>query len=135
MLTENEIIDKLDEYFTNQRCKVIKKYTHQQGIDMEITGPGGQITFIEVKGETSSKKGTNRWGKAFSGSQIKTHVGVALLKTIADMSNPAWKNVRFAMAFPDNHEPMVERIGAAISKLDIEVYLVSKNEVRLFNKN
>lgn len=133
MINENEVIDKLADYFLSKYdCTVDKRYTHQTGIDLKILKANGERIYIEAKGETSSIEGTPNFGFPFKPRQIWTHVSVGLLKTILDMSKPEYAGARFGLAFPDNHEMLVERVRAGIEKMEIDVYFVSHEGVRKF---
>lgn len=66
MLTENEVVNatckeiKNEGYTINQQLSTIQK-----GIDIVAEKNGIKI-YIEAKGGTSSKVGTNRYGKPFN---------------------------------------------------------------------
>ncbi len=132
MLTENHITDLLESYFKQQGCEDEKLTTTQKGIDMKIKDGKGQETFIEVKGETSANPKSKRFGQYFSGKQIWSHGSVALMKTLLDMSKPDNKNIKFALGLPFNHEEMFRKIEPIIRKLDITIYLVSKDKIEIF---
>lgn len=130
MLNENDITNLLVNYFESCGYKnVIGLTTTQKGIDVTAIDNEGQRVCIEVKGETSSKIGTNRYGSPFDGNQIASHVSVALMKTIVTMNQEEFKDAKFGMAFPMNHEILIRKILPSLKKLDITVYLVSTEKV------
>jgi hypothetical protein len=132
MLTENHITDYLAEYLEKQGHHIIKKLTSKQkGIDLQIKKNDGKLLFIEVKGETSGVETSNRFGEYFDRNQIWTHVSVAVMKTMLLMNDPKHKDVQFAMAFPFNHEMLLNRIKPSLYKMEIVVYFVSEHEVKL----
>lgn len=131
MLTENDVTAVLENHFLSQTCQVTKLTTKQKGIDMIIVDSIGQKTYIEVKGETSANEKSKRFGQPFSGNQIWTHGSVALMKTFELMCRPENKDVRFAIGVPENHEVMFRRIEAVVRKMEIMIYLVSENGVRV----
>lgn len=133
LLNENEITDILAAHLNKEGCTNVDKLTtKQRGIDMTVTYPDGTKELIEVKGETSSKEGTNRFGKGFNGNQIWTHISVALMKTFTLMELEVYKGAKFSIALPFNHEAGIERVRTVIEKMDIQVYFVSKEEVKKF---
>lgn len=73
--------------------------TYDKGIDIEAIHPEKGLCFVEAKGETSSKKETNRFNKPFSLKQIKTHIGVAIVKAFQIKQNN--KEALVIIALPD----------------------------------
>lgn len=130
MLTENDITNILVEHLElNGYTNVNGLTTDQRGIDITALNSLGNQVCIEVKGETSSKVGTKRYGLPFTGNQIASHVSGALLQTIITMNKPEYKNCEFCMAFPMNHEILIRKILPSLNKLNIKVYLVSLDKV------
>lgn len=132
MLTENHITDLLEKYFTQQNFEVNKLTTTQKGVDMKVKDLTGKFIYIEVKGETSANPKSKRFGQYFSGNQIWNHGSVALMKTFLDMSKPENKNVKFALGVPLSHEKMFRNIEPIIRKLDIAIYLVAADKIKIF---
>jgi len=134
MLNENQITDLLADYFISQNYSLINKCTTgQRGIDLTVRDPQDVTHYIEVKGETSSKNTSKRYGQAFDSKQIWNHVSVALMKTIKTEMETAPGSNKFGMAFPMNHEILVRKMLPILSKLEFSVYLVSKDEVKQLN--
>jgi len=132
MLNENEITDILEVYFELNNYTVIqKRHTGQRGVDLIVQDPLGAKHYIEVKGETSSKEYTRRYGHPFDKKQIWNHVSVALLKTIKTIIETESDDNKFGMAFPENHEPLLLKMLPVLKKLDLSIYIVSRNGVKL----
>ncbi|WP_426668064.1 hypothetical protein ACPPVU_18440 [Mucilaginibacter sp. McL0603] len=82
MLTENKIVDNLSNYLAKNGYIIRNSCTTtQRGIDL-IAENKNEILYIEAKGETSSKEGSNRFGLTFNQNQVKTHVSRAILASM-----------------------------------------------------
>lgn len=131
MQTENDVLDRLAKHLLSHGYEIRQQlHTGQTGVDL-IAQKDNEILYVEAKGETSSKE-TSRAGKTFSGSQIKSHVGQAILasfKIISDM--PAGVNTKAAIALPNNlgHSRLIDRILPALNQVGIRVYLVDSETV------
>lgn len=101
----------------------------QKGIDVIAKAPDGMCHYIEVKGETSGRITSKRYGKPFNPNQIWSHVSVALMKTVTDMNSKDAGNGKFGMAFPENHRALLQTIKPSLDILGIIVYLVSEKGV------
>lgn len=132
MLTENHITEIFVKYLQAKKFKSITYLnTKQKGFDISALNQNNQRFFAEVKGETSSKENSKRYGQYFTGKQIWSHVAVALFATLRSMNKPEYKDAQFAMVFPMNHEPMMSYIKESMDKLGILVFFVSEEEVRV----
>jgi len=134
MLNENQITDLLAEYFIDMGCQIISKLTTtQKGIDLIITDKDKITIYIEVKGGTSARAGSNRYDLPFSSKQIPNHIGRAILATFKAMEIYGTEGRKYAIAFPDttSHETSLKGIRSALQRLEIITYLVSKNGVRI----
>jgi hypothetical protein len=138
MLTENEIVQTLAGYLSQNGYRIDKQLTTlEQGIDLDAThATTGQRILVEAKGGTSSKESTARFGKPFSQNQAKSHVSVALYCAAKMLQKYAPEAAQVALAFPDdrNHRGFVEAISTALTKLEITVFFVDQNrQVRTFS--
>ncbi len=130
MLTENDITNLVVDYLNlNGYSNVIGLTTEQRGVDITALNGLGKRVMIEVKGETSSKVNTKRYGMPFTGNQIASHVGGAILKIIVLMNEAAVEGAEFGLAFPMNHEILIRRILPSLKQLGIRIYLVSKEKI------
>ncbi len=134
MLNENHITDILAIYLEKKNFKVLQKLnTGQKGVDLIVQDLEGFKHYIEVKGETSSKENSNRFGLPFDGKQIWNHISVALMKTIKTIIDNGEGNFKFGMAFPLNHEPLLISMLPVLNKLELTIYIVSYDEVRVLS--
>lgn len=128
MLTENEVITAVS-LFLEEKGFIIesKANTHQQGHDIIALNDEGLRLYVEAKGATSSKHTSNRFGKAFSRSQVKTHVGVALIKVF--QTKTKHPNDKACIALPQNevHEQLVREIAPSVKAADIALFFVNEN--------
>jgi hypothetical protein len=106
-------------------CSVLSVTQH--GIDIKALTPNGKRRVsIEVKGETSSKSHTSRFGKPFNSTQVNDHVSRAFYCAARDVS----MGMLAALAFPKNeaHIKQVHKILPVLKKLHIEVFWVLPNK-------
>jgi len=85
------------------------------------------MLYIEAKGETSSRRGSERYGKPFDSAQIRIHVAEAFYKAAEVLSKkPEEGEVRAGMALPDSagHRVALGRIEKVVSELGIAVFWV-----------
>jgi len=125
MLTENDVVDNVCEFLGKQGYTITQALkTKQQGIDIIAKHPQKGFCYVEAKGATSSKIGSKRYGKEFTRSQAKVHVGVAILTSLQTLQR--YPEAQVVMALPDNnnHREMVELAKEPIQKSGIRVYLV-----------
>lgn len=125
MLTENEIVDYVSVYLQENGYKIQKALkTTEKGIDIEAAHPKKGKCFVEAKGGTSSKKGSKRHGNPFSRNQIKTHIGVALLKSFQIKQEHDPPNVFIAVPHEENHLEIYDTIKNCLKKLNIKFLFV-----------
>ena len=134
MLNENDIINRLQSYFKkNYKIKKFSK-TNERGVDLIVENiDSGIQMLIEVKGETSSKPNSSRYGKPFSNSQVRTHIAEAVLTALKVVSNVENGNhVLAGIALPDTelHIRHIKKVRSALKKLKVKIFWVSKNGVR-----
>ncbi|MCP4990209.1 MAG: hypothetical protein GY928_30475 [Colwellia sp.] len=126
MITENEVVEAISKYLEKKGYVIDQALTtSQKGIDVEATHPTSGKYFVEAKGATSSRKESKRFGKPFNASQIKTHIGVALLKSFQTIQ--LYKNDTVAIALPNNagHRTVIESMYDPIKKSGIKVLMVN----------
>jgi len=130
-LTENEIVEAVAEHLKRSGWEIKQtSNTTQHGVD--ILAARGEFTLaIEAKGGGSSKPGSHRYGMPFDAKQKRTHVAVAVLAALGELSRGQH---RAALAFPDDprHLGLIEEIWPTLQKLGIDVYFVGPDKsVRL----
>ena len=135
MLTENDVVTAVSNYLKEKGYTIDQALTtSQQGIDIVATHPTHGKCLVEAKGATSSKISSNRYGKEFNNNQIKTHVGVALLKSFQTIQIN--KDAHVVIALPDNsgHRKIIDSMRYPIKKSGIKVFFVSnESSVEIYN--
>ncbi len=135
MLTENDVVTAVSDYLAQKGYKIDQALTtSQQGIDIVATHPTYGTCLVEAKGATSSKKTSSRYGKEFDSNQIKTHVGMAILKSFQTIQ--LYRDAKVVIALPDNtaHRKIIDSMRHPIKKSGITVFFVSKNsKVEIYN--
>jgi hypothetical protein len=127
MLTENDVISAVCNKLIDLDFEIRQKlHTSEKGVDI-IAVKDSYTLFIEAEGETSATKTSSRFGKPFDQSQIKNHIGKALIaasKIITKHQDS--KDIGAAIALPDNegHRKIINGISLALKKLGIYVFWV-----------
>lgn len=107
--------------------------TNSKGIDIiAYNNKNNNRLFIEVKGETSSKGHTNRFGKAFDGKQIRNHISRAVFAAMKVISQKlAGNKTKAAIALPatDGHKKEFDNIRLAVKQLNLKVFWVDTEKV------
>lgn len=129
LLFEDQVVDSVRNYLKDLGFKE-ETYSHaiQKGDDLVYKSENGdERIYVEAKGATSSREGSNRYGEPFSKSQVKTHVAMALYRAILMKENRYGKKVSVGIALPKNdvHEKIVAGIKETLSELCIELFWVS----------
>jgi hypothetical protein len=125
MLTEFQVIKSVCSFLRRNGFKITcSRCEIEHGIDIQALTKTGRQVSIEAKGETSSKRSSNRYGKAFNGGQVFDHVAKAFFCAARESSNGM-----AAVALPKNeaHVKNVKKILSALKKLHIEVFWVLPN--------
>lgn len=122
MLTESDVIAAVCTYLEANGYEIRQHLTEVERGEDIVAVRGTERLVVEAKGETSSKSGSARFGKAFSRGQVHAHIAKALYCA----AKPRVDGTRVAIALPWNahHEEMVAPIRPALSKLGIATYWV-----------
>jgi hypothetical protein len=126
VLTENDVVKAVATHLTSKGYRIESALsTIQHGVDIvAIHMKSKRVLRVEAKGGTSSKKGTNRFGKPFTRSQAQCHISVAFY--YAAKLRQKYHGHRVAMAFPDDecHRMLIGDIKSTLDTLEIGVYFV-----------
>lgn len=125
MLLEDEVVDAVVARLEAHGWAIKSiAHAHQHGDDI-VAVKGEHMLRVEAKGAGSSKVGTRRHGRAFTGNQVGSHVGVAVMRALVWVSAG---NDRAALALPDNHEhrSRIDRVQVALRTLGIGVFWVDE---------
>ena len=127
MLTENEVIDFVCIYLQENGYSINQKLsTNQTGIDIVATNSNGTLCFVEAKGATSSKPNSSKFGEEFDKSQVKTHVGVALVAAFKALNDNPGTESFIALPNNANHKTLIDSMVEPIKKSGIKVLLVNE---------
>jgi len=113
-LDENAVVAAMCEHLRNQGY-VIDSYckTTEKGIDIVAHHPDTRSNvFVEAKGETSSREGSERAGKGFSSNQIFNRVSKGVFTCLQLRSRD--ENAKVILALPDN--PRFREYVATVSR-------------------
>ena len=126
MLFESDVISSVCNFLKKYDFEIIQQLNENQQGDDIIAKNKSQKMYIEAKGETSSKKGSNRFGQEFNSSQKKVHVSQALYRAIKMKEE---NNSLSGIAFPETtgHIALIEPIKKTLQEIEIEVFWV-KND-------
>ena len=133
MLTENDVVELVSLELKRQGFKIEQQLsTTQTGIDIEAISSEGVYYGIEAKGATSSKLESPRYGQEFNKSQVKTHIGMALIAAFR-LKNKR-QNAEAIIALPDNnnHRSLVTEMHKPLSDSGIKVWLVNRNNIEKY---
>jgi len=131
LLNENDIISAICDYLERIEGYVIvqKLGTTQKGIDIIAKHPEqpGRL-LIEAKGGTSSRDGSNRYGKEYTETQVFDRVSKGFF-TVTKMLVECKDNDDVALACPDTvtFRKYLNQIKPALDKLGIKVFLVKED--------
>ena len=130
LLTENEVVEFVCSYLVKNNYE-INQYlsTTQTGIDIIATDAKGAKCYIEAKGATSSKPSSSRYGKEFNKSQVKSHIGMALVAAFKILNE--YPNAESFIALPNNveHKSLVKAMRKPLLQSGVKILLVNKQGV------
>lgn len=127
MLDENDVIEALAAHLQREGYEIIQRlHTTEKGIDLVAVRTSGVRLHVEAKGGTSSKEGSNRFGKPYTQSQVFDRVSKGFYSAVALRAKiPSSDEV--ALAVPDT--PVFRKylvpIAGISSNLNIQIILVS----------
>jgi hypothetical protein len=133
LLKESEVIKAVCQKLRTHGYKITQQLgTSEHGDDIiaDKKAPTPCQLYVEAKGETSSRRGSKRFGKQFNGSQIRSHISQALFKAAQALSRKAAdKEIRAGIALPDNqgHRAVIKRIEPFLKQIEIAIFWVKEN--------
>jgi len=135
MLLESDVINavckklEFQDYFIQQKLQ-----PNQQGDDIIAVKAGlhPRKLIIEAKGETSSRIGSERYGKPFDSAQVRVHVAEAFYKSAQVLSRGTYEGEKIlsGIALPDTnlHRNYVKYIQPVLDNLQIIVFWVDETK-------
>jgi len=132
MLDENDVINAVCVHLVKIEGYVIvqKLSTTQQGIDIIVKHPQfNRRLLIEAKGGTSSKEGSNRFGKSYTMTQVFDRVSKGFFTTACMYAKDRKDTDQVALACPDNEwfRKYLNQIKSVLEFLGIKVLLVKED--------
>jgi hypothetical protein len=131
MITENQVVQAVVQFLKDKGYACHSCGTQQKGDDVVAVKCDAAFSlYIEAKGETSDRPGSNRYGKPFTASQCQDHVAKAFYRA-AEMqqcespSEP--RRVGIALADTELHRMYIARIGNALQRLEVALFWVDRH--------
>ena len=127
MINENQVTESIAQYLKTNGWDIKQQLnTDSKGVDI-IASKSSDNIYIEVKGGTSSKSTSKRYGLPFTSNQAKSHIGVALWK--AGETLTCYPNSIIAIGLPKekSHIEFIKKIDEMISRLNIILFWVDEN--------
>lgn len=126
MLYEDDVVEAVCAYLTRGGWTIESSATVLDHGDDIVASRGARRLVVEAKGEGSSQSHTRRFGAPFTSNQVRSHVAVAVLRSLGVYSE---RGAIPALAFPDNphHRERVARIWPALAELGVVVFWVASD--------
>ena len=126
MLTENDVVEAVCSYLIEKGYEITQKLnTKQTGVDIIASNSFGDKCFVEAKGATSSMRESSRFGSEFTKSQVKVHVGVALVAAFKVLTEYPSSESFVALPNNVNHKSLIENMRQPLKQSGIGVLFVS----------
>ena len=133
MLSEEDVIEAVCDFLKERGYEIEQQLgptEHGYDIIAKKTAPSGTVSmYVEAKGATSSKNTSNRFGRAFNASQVRTHISVAMYKAceVLSLLTVGTDIIQSGIALPNdaNHGKAVDKIRSSLAKLGIYMFLVN----------
>jgi predicted nuclease with RNAse H fold len=125
---ENAVIHAICEYLSAGGYKIVQKLgTTEHGVDVIAEHPGTHVrALVEAKGGTSSRDGSERFGKPYTQTQVFDRVAKGIFTCLQMRTeNPDKNAVRVILAVPEKPVYFLKYISKVISSLEragIEVW-------------
>lgn len=130
MLFESDVINATCAELESRGYQITQRLsTTQRGDDIiALTdAPEPHALHVEAKGETSSREGSQRYGRPFDSAQVRIHVAEAFYKAAEIFSRSSGHTVIHAgIALPDNdlHRRAMRNIEPVVKQLGVVVFWV-----------
>lgn len=130
MLDENDVIEILSAHLKQEGYEILQAlHTTEKGVDLiaHKLGKAGRL-FVEAKGGTSSREGSNRFGKPYTKNQVFDRVSkgfYSVVRLCAEHPKPD----EVAFAGPDTpwFREYLQPIIPTAEQLGIKIFLVSED--------
>jgi len=134
MLFETDVIDAVCVHLESHGFTILQRLSPtERGIDViaKREEPSPFELSIEAKGETSERKGSQRYGKPFDSAQVKIHVAEAFYTAAQLLSSEGNHTLsRVGIALPQNplHQRYVTSIQGTLVALRVGVFWVTHDK-------
>jgi len=126
-LTEDDVVEAVCRHLESKRFTIEQRLTtKQQGDDIVAMRPG-MTRYVEAKGATSARAGSQRFGRPFDSAQARVHVAEAVYKAIQVLARANGnEGAHAAVALPANsvHRREITPVVPILEKLGITVFWV-----------
>ena len=132
-LDENAVVDAVCKYLSASGYEIKQRLTTiEQGIDVIAQHPQSKIrVFVEAKGGTSSRKGSERFGKPYTQTQVFDRVAKGIFSCLKLRTEHPDKNTdRVILAIPekpDYFKKYITTVSSSLDKTGIEVWFAKDN--------
>ena len=129
-MDENEVIEALCSYLERTGYTIVQRCrTTDHGVDVIARDAStGRELYVEAKGGTSSREGSNRYGKEYTQSQVFDRVSKGIFTSMQLRGAHSDRaRVSVALAVPDSthFRRYLSTVVAQLTALSIRVLLVS----------
>lgn len=129
-LTENDILEAVQRFLADRGYVIHQvRTTSQHGTDLVATSPNGKTCYVEAKGATSSKPGSARYDRQFTGSQARTHIAVAILKAFQLLQLHGGESTEVVIAIPNDrsHASIIASVSQPLRQSGVTVLFVNND--------
>ena len=135
-MDENEVVDAVCAHLERKGFTVTqRRSTTEHGVDIKaVHDTDGRQLLIEAKGGTSSRKGSNRFGKPYTQSQVfdRCSKGIFTALRLRAQEPPATTTAVLAVPDTARFRQYLREVVGFLRPLGIEVWLVTPSRrVRL----
>ncbi len=126
-MDENVVVANVCKRLETMGCAVTQRLsTTDRGIDIVAVDPrNGQFYYVEAKGNTSSKEGSNRFGKPYKASQVFDRVAKGVytcLKLRAEHTDQESQHIVLAVPDTARFRRYLTPVLESLQKAGIEVW-------------
>jgi hypothetical protein len=129
---ENAVVTAISKHLVSSGFEIKQQLsTTEHGIDVIAQHPESKVrALVEAKGGTSSRKGSERYGKPYTQSQVFDRVAKGIFTCLQlRSSNPNKNSVRIILAVPDRPPQFKKYLSEVLENLKasgIEVWFASE---------
>lgn len=130
-MDENEVIAGICAHLIASGCHVEQRlHTTERGIDIIAREPEShRRILIEAKGGTSSRIGSERYGRPYTQTQVFDRAGKGIFTALKMRADHSEEDVLCVLATPDTQwfRMYLAKVALLVKPLGIEVWLLSSD--------